>query len=85
MDDLAEILSGKYEVGERTVVNKTGLPGRYDFKLEWAPDSGGGIAADATLPGLLEALREQLGLRLVKETGDVPVVVIKAVKPPEFD
>ena len=67
------------------MVNKTGLPGRYNFKLEWAPDSGGGIAADATLPGLLEALREQLGLRLVKETGDVPVVVIKAVKPPEFD
>ena len=85
MDNLAEILSGRYEVGERTVANKTGLQGTYDFKLEWAPDDGGGIAADATLPGLLEALREQLGLRLVKEMGDVPVVVVKEVKRPEFD
>ncbi len=85
MDDLAEMLSGRYEVAQRVVTNRTGLTGRYDFTLEWAPDNGGGIAADATLPGLADAVRDQLGLRLVKETGDVPVVVVVDAKQPELD
>jgi uncharacterized protein (TIGR03435 family) len=85
MDDLVEMLSGRYEVAERVVTNRTGLTGRYDFTLEWTPDNGGGIAPDATLPGLVDAVHEQLGLRLVKETGDLPVVVVVQARQPELD
>ena len=43
-----------------------------------------GVSPDATLPGLVDALRDELGLKLVKEDGDVPVVV-KAAQKPELD
>ena len=56
---------------DRPVVDKTGLTGRYDFDLEWAPDEtqfGGDLppaTAAATSPPLFEAIQQELGL----ETG----------------
>jgi uncharacterized protein (TIGR03435 family) len=85
MDSLASSLSDKYEVGHRVVIDRTGLTGDFNFKLDWAPDRGMGISADATEPGLMTALREQLGLRLEKQDGEVPVVVVKSVVRPQFD
>lgn len=85
MVDIADALSGMSEVGQRVVVDHTGLPGFFHFKLEYAPDNGMGVAPDATLPGLLDAMREQLGLKLVKDEGDVPVVIVKAAVKPELD
>lgn len=85
MEDIAKILSGRTEVGRRVVVDKTGVQGYFSFKIEFAPDSGMGISPNATLPGLLEVARQQLGLKLVKDEGDVPVVIVKAAKKPELD
>lgn len=85
MTDLADSLSGLNEVGQRVVVDKTGLTGFYNFKLEYAPDSGMGVSSDANLPGLLDAVRQELGLKLVKDEGDVPVVIVKEAKKPELD
>jgi uncharacterized protein (TIGR03435 family) len=85
MDSLASMLSDKYETGHRVVIDRTGLTGDFNFKLDWAPDRGLGIPAEATQPGLLAALREQLGLRLDKQDGEVPVVVVKSVARPVFD
>ncbi|HVV47173.1 MAG TPA: TIGR03435 family protein [Bryobacteraceae bacterium] len=59
----------------RTVVNKTGLSGFYDFTLEWEA----GEDAEASL---LRALREQLGLRLSSEKGPVEVLVIDRAEQP---
>ena len=85
MDDLADRLSGMSETGRRVVVNRTGLPGFFNFKLAYAPDSGMGVSPEATLPGLLDTLRDELGLKLVKDEGDVPVVVVTAAHRPELD
>src|SRR5215467_619056 len=54
-------------------VDRTGLTGRYQLKLEWAPDS------DATRNGrsLSEALEEQLGLRMERRREPLDVIVIE--------
>ena len=65
------------------VQNATGLPGVYDFVLEWSPDetqralgpdssSGAGNAG----PTLFTALEEQLGLKLTGGKGPVEVLVV---------
>jgi uncharacterized protein (TIGR03435 family) len=80
----------------RVVVDKTGLQGDYDYKLDWTPDVGeggpetlglppGGALApheEKTGPTIFTALKEQLGLRLVSEKGPVKVLVIDNVSKP---
>ena len=66
---LAEELSK--ETG-RNVVDKTGITGRYNLKLQWTPDDA---AADSG-PSLFTALEEQLGLKLEPAKGPVQVLVI---------
>ncbi len=66
---------------DRPVVDKTGLTGRYDFHLEWAPDSsqfGGEIVPDAgtNSPPLFLALEEQIGLKLTRTRGLVSTLVV---------
>lgn len=55
-----------HALGE-TVVDKTGLKGNFDFKLNYAPME----ATDSTQPSIFTALDEQLGLKL--ESRKVPV------------
>lgn len=63
---------------DRPVIDRTGIQGRYDVKLEWsAPE-----VADATLPSLFTALQEQLGLRLEAGKGPVEILVVDSVDPP---
>ncbi len=65
----------------RKVVDKTGLTGLYQIDLNFAPDPlPPGV--DPTLPSLFTALREQLGLRLVSETGSVDTFVVESVEKP---
>jgi uncharacterized protein (TIGR03435 family) len=75
---------------DRPVVDKTGLPGRYDFDLEFTPDetqfSGvlGRPPSDAPLPGLFAAIQQQLGLKLETTKGPVDVLVVdRAERPSE--
>lgn len=73
---------------ERPVVDRTGLSGRFDFSIEWAPEPVGPSApnADATAdvrgPGFLEALREQLGLKLESTKAPLRAIVIDHVERP---
>jgi uncharacterized protein (TIGR03435 family) len=74
---------------DRPVVDKTGLTGRYDFSLEWAPNEaefGGDVpsAPDAgkSLP-LFAAIQAELGLKLEATRGPVSVFVVDAVARPE--
>lgn len=62
----------------RFVLDKTGLPGVYDWVLEWSPEP----AVDATLPSLFVALREQLGLRLEGQKGPMQMLVIDNAERP---
>jgi uncharacterized protein (TIGR03435 family) len=85
MDSFADDLAYQRETGGRMVVNRTRLTGEYDFKLNWAQDNGDGTTADPALASLFTALREQLGLRLQPEKGEVQVVIIESATKPTFD
>lgn len=64
----------------RTVVDKTGLAGNYDFDLKWARDNLQD-PSDAG-PSLFTALEEQLGLKLVPAKGPVQTLVVDHVERP---
>jgi len=82
---LAGNLSG-YPTIDRFVADRTGLTGRYDFRLEYSPAVvGGGDAAANPGPSLFTALTEQLGLRLQPEKAVLPVLVIDHVEKPTSD
>jgi uncharacterized protein (TIGR03435 family) len=82
----------------RSVFDKTGLTGRYDFTLQWTPDNapppmlggpggpGGSAhvetATDAPPVSLFTAIQEQLGLKLESEKGNVDVIVIDHIDLP---
>ena len=82
--DLAEALSQRLAT---SVLDNTGLKGKYDFKLTWTPDRSG-LPSDA--PGwrenvgasLLDSLREQLGLQLKEEMTPMEVLVIDHIEKP---
>lgn len=86
MSDLARLM--QRAILDRPVVDKTGLTGRYDFDLEWAPDEtqfGGEVpvaSAEAPSLPLFSAIQQQLGLRLEATKGPVAALVIdKAERP----
>ena len=63
-----------YRMG-RTVVDKTGLAGEYDFEIKFVDDRAA-AAGDTSGPDFLTAMREQIGLRLEPQKGPVEVLVI---------
>lgn len=72
---------------DRPVVDRTGLSGRYDFNLEFAPDESlwGGMLPrpeNSENPGLFRAVQEQLGLRLRGTKGPVDALIIERVQRP---
>jgi len=87
MDDFVAML--QRATLDRPTVNKTGLTGKYDFTLDWAPDEtqyGGDIPKapdDAPLPPLFTAVTEQLGLKLTATHGLVNAMVVDAAVKPQ--
>ncbi|HEX9200491.1 MAG TPA: TIGR03435 family protein [Acidobacteriaceae bacterium] len=85
MDDLARELE---ENVHRPVPNLTGLDGRYDFKLEWTPDSAVAPAASPATdasdlgPNLFTAVQQQLGLKLEARKKSAPYKVVESVQLP---
>ena len=77
----------------RVVVDRTGLGGRYDLDLEWAPEAlpsavaptTDGSLGDANRPSIFTALQEQLGLKLDSTTGPVEVLVVDRIERPSPD
>jgi uncharacterized protein (TIGR03435 family) len=78
---LAESLSHELK---RPIVDKTGLPGKYDLSLEWTPDAmtASDSPTGASGPSLFTAVQEQLGLKLNSTHGPVKTLVIDHVEPP---
>ncbi len=72
----------------RPVVNRTGLQGRYDFVIEWTPDTagagGGGMdaAREGEPPSFEEALREQLGLKVTPARAMLDLLVVDHIERP---
>jgi len=89
MENLADELSARLG---RPVVDRTGLPGAYDFTLAWTMETGGGIPRTGPPPDMIEtrdspiladagvaiftALPAQLGLRLEPRRGPVETLVV---------
>jgi uncharacterized protein (TIGR03435 family) len=92
MEQLANYLSQPMAGVGRMVVDKTGLTGKYNFSLEFAPDFSmmkpppGPMTAppppDITGPSIYTALQEQLGLKLQPGTGTIDAVVVDHVEHP---
>ncbi len=86
MDDFVAML--QRATLDRPTVNRTGLTGKYDFNLYWAPDEtqyGGQVpvaGADAPSPPLFTAMQEQLGLKLEATRGMVSAMVVDEVERP---
>ena len=67
---LAEIVSA---YGPGPTIDKTGLTGEYDFKLNWDDTEG---------PSLATALQEQLGLKLVPQKVTTSLFVVDSAEKP---
>jgi uncharacterized protein (TIGR03435 family) len=76
----------------RTVIDKTGLTGKYDIVLQWTPDESQVIRqgpdappappSDSAPPSIFTALQEQLGLKLESQKGPVEIFIIDRVEKP---
>jgi uncharacterized protein (TIGR03435 family) len=71
----------RYSTG-RTVIDKTGLTGRYDFELHWTPENTPADSRDAGRPDIFAALQQQLGLKLEPATAPLDVLVIDSAEKP---
>jgi uncharacterized protein (TIGR03435 family) len=85
VDDLSSYLN-------RPVFDRTGLQGQYDFTLDWAMDTTGGIPRAGPPPDMIDsfsgpiganesttifaALQSHLGLRLDQKKGPVEVLIV---------
>jgi uncharacterized protein (TIGR03435 family) len=74
-----------------TIVDKTGLTGKYDVKMQWQeeerPPSLPGepsapVPQDSSGPSIYTALQEQLGLKLESRKAPIQVIVIDHVEKP---
>jgi uncharacterized protein (TIGR03435 family) len=81
---IAELCTFLSRQSHRKVEDKTGLAGKYDLTLKWAPDeiAGQQDAAGDVMPSLFTALQEQLGLKVESSKGPVDTIVIDHVEPP---
>jgi uncharacterized protein (TIGR03435 family) len=83
-------IAESFEVGRvgRPVVDATGLTGTYDFRLTWIPNrddfaaSPDEPASDPQGTSFLEAVKEQLGLKLKPGKAPLKVLVIDHVERP---
>ncbi len=87
MADFAGVM--QTAVLDRPVVDQTGLTGRFDFTVKWAPDDSqfNGHAppaspSDDPPPGLFTAIQEQIGLKLDAVKAPVDVLAIDHVEKP---
>jgi len=78
MTSLASLLT---DVVHRTVIDKTGLTGKYDISLKWSQYDGTDQPADSG-PSIFTALQEQLGLKLKSAKGPVETLVVDHIAMP---
>jgi uncharacterized protein (TIGR03435 family) len=90
MDLIASSLSRLEGLGlGRPIIDKTELSGRYDFTIEWLPESHNpppsdspAAPADPIGPTVVQALRDQLGLQLKSTKAPIQVLIVDRVERP---
>lgn len=81
---LAASLSTLGRLG-RPVVDRTGIDGRVDFTIEWVRESPAAqpdALPDVQGPAFVDALREQLGLKLEAAKGSMELLVVDRIERP---
>jgi uncharacterized protein (TIGR03435 family) len=94
-DTTMEMMARSFSIARlgRPVVDETGLTGKYDFTLNYAPEPGtfgtgpgaepqDAPASGAQGPSFLEAVKDQLGLKLKPGKAPLKVLVIDQVERP---
>jgi uncharacterized protein (TIGR03435 family) len=73
----------------RSVIDKTGLTGSYDFTLKYTPEgrapgpnSAEAAPSDSETPSIFAAVQEQLGLKLEGQKGPVDLYIIDRLEKP---
>jgi uncharacterized protein (TIGR03435 family) len=88
MGYLCWFLGQQLQNDERPVINRTGLSGNYDFSLSFMPELPPGVQRDnlppevLNRPSIFDAVRQQLGLKLVPQKGPVDHYVIDHIDRP---
>jgi uncharacterized protein (TIGR03435 family) len=84
MEMVAASLGGM-EIVDRPVIDRTGMIGMFDFTIEWNTQlqTLSVTPLDSSGTTLAQALRQQLGLKLVAQTSAVDVLVIDQVDRPK--
>ncbi len=87
MEFIASSLTGGLGGLDRPIWDRTDLTGKFDVAIEFVPHTNGSsplgpnFRPDPTGPSFVQALKEQLGLRLEAQTGPVDVLVLDYVEP----
>jgi uncharacterized protein (TIGR03435 family) len=84
------IVQGLGQLGQlgRPVLDRTGLTGTFDFAFEWRPESvrpvqpGNDLDPGLQAPTFLDALKDQLGLKVESQKGPVEVLAVDHVERP---
>ena len=79
---IADIVPTLAAIARGTVIDRSGLTGRYEFNLHWTFDNA---LTDQNAVTLFTALKEQLGLALEAGRGPVDVLVIDRLERPMPD
>jgi len=88
MPDFAWALSRTAAIGDRVVVDQTGLKGNYDFDLIFERDSPPPVGSDVREPSpqqgasIFSAIQEQLGLKLEAARAPVEFLIVEHVERP---
>lgn len=78
---LARVIVG--DIGDRPIVDHTGFTGHFDITdLTWAPLGDAGSASEADAPSIQGALKEKLGIKVVRATDPIEVLVVDNIDRP---
>lgn len=75
---IAQFLTRKLH---RTVIDRTGLTGKYDFSLDWKPEDEKEAEGSAAV-GILTAIQELWGLKIEAAKGPVEYIVVDHLEEP---
>ncbi len=81
MESLANEIGNSFFV-DRSVIDRTGLNGTYDFKIEATPEFRYGINPQPEDVSVFSAIQEQLGLKLDPQKANVEVLIVDHVEKP---
>jgi len=85
MEWIAMSLGGAANITGRRLIDQTGLPGTFDFKIEFFPEpaqSDAGPDAIPVGPSFAQALKSQLGLKIEAQKRPTDVIVIDGLDKP---